>query len=410
MTDMAAVVADIAFGPPPGAAHAAPLELTVLMPCLNEARTVAACIRAAFRFLKEAGVQGEVLVADNGSTDGSQEIARQAGARVIHVPQRGYGSALGAGIAAARGCYVIMGDADDSYDFSALQGYLERLRDGVQLVMGNRFRGGIAPGAMPPLHRYLGNPVLSFVGRLFFRVPIHDFHCGLRGFRRDAMQQVGLVSTGMEFASEMVAKAALAGLRIEEVPTTLRPDGRGRPPHLRTWRDGWRHLRFLLLFCPRWLFLYPGISLMLLGLGGFALTAIGPPGWMPSGIHSLLYMAAATVLGAQMIQLALLTKWVGIVSGVVPPQRWWTGLGPHLKLEHGLIAGVLLIGLGLAVSVWLTRYWGLAGFGELDPTQTMRIAIPAVTLMILGAQVATASLFAGALQFSWASSKRENAA
>jgi hypothetical protein len=403
---MAAILAEPLAEP---SCESASVELTILMPCLNEARTVATCVIAARRFLMESGVAGEVLVADNGSTDSSQDLARQAGARVIQVPRRGYGAALLAGIAAARGRHVIMGDADDSYDFSALQAYVDLLRGGAQLVMGNRFRGGIAPGAMPPLHRYLGNPVLSFVGRLFFRVRIGDFHCGLRGFSRDAMQRLGLVSPGMEFASEMIAKAALAGLHLQEVPTTLRPDGRDRPPHLRTWRDGWQHLRFLLLFCPRWLFLYPGLGLMVLGLGGFVLGATGIRGSLPLGIHSLLYMAAATVLGAQMIQLALLTKWVGIMSGVVPPQRWLARLSPFLRLENGLLAGLLLVLVGLAWSAWLTWDWGAAGFGALDPGQTMRVAIPAVTLMILGAQVAAGSLFAGALNFSWASLERETA-
>jgi len=396
----------------PSASHlraesgAAALELTVLVPCLNEARTVARCVAAALGFLQTAGVAGEVLVADNGSTDGSQALARQAGARVIDVPRRGYGAALGAGIAAARGRFVVMGDADGSYDFTSLLAFVDRLRGGAQLVMGNRFQGGIAPGAMPWLHRYLGNPVLSFIGRLFFRVPIGDFHCGLRGFSRDAMLGLGLVSPGMEFASEMVAKAALAGLPIAEVPTTLRPDGRDRPPHLRTWRDGWRHLRFLLLFCPRWLFLYPGLLLMLLGLGGFALGAAGR--WL--GVHSLLYTAAATVLGGQMIQLALLTKWVGIVSGVVPSQRWLARLSPFLKIENGLLAGLLFMLLGLAVSAGLTIGWGATGFGALEPEQTMRVAIPAVTMMILGAQVAAGSLFAGALSFNWASAERNGRA
>jgi glycosyltransferase involved in cell wall biosynthesis len=386
------------------------VELTVLMPCLNEARTVATCVTAALRFLMQSGVAGEVLVADNGSSDGSQDLARRAGARVIHVPRRGYGAALRAGIGAARGRYVIMGDADDSYDFSALQAFVDLLRGGAQLVMGNRFRGGIAPGAMPTLHRYLGNPVLSFVGRLFFRTDIGDFHCGMRGFSREAMDRLGLVSPGMEFASEMVAKAALAGLRIEEVPTILRPDGRDRPPHLRTWRDGWRHLRFLLLFCPRWLFLYPGLAFITAGLGGFALGATGMHGSLRLGIHSLLYMAAATILGAQMVQLAVLTKWAGIMSGVVPPQRWLTRMSPYLKLENGLLSGLLLVFVGLAWSAWLTWDWGAAGFGALDPTQTMRVVIPAVTLMILGAQVSTASLFASALNFSWAPSEPETAA
>ena len=242
------------------------MELTVLMPCLNESRTVARCVEAAQSFLERAGIVGEVLVADNGSTDGSTEIARAAGARIVPVPQRGYGAALMGGIAAARGRFVIMGDADCSYDFAHLDRFVDRLRAGADLVMGNRFEGGIEPGAMPLLHRYLGNPVLSFVGRPFFRTSIRDFHCGLRGFSRASIERLGLVTPGMEFASEMVAKAALAGLRIDQVPTTLRPDGRGRPPHLRTWRDGWRHLRFLLLFCPRWLFLYPGVLLLALGV------------------------------------------------------------------------------------------------------------------------------------------------
>ena len=386
------------------------MELTILMPCLNEVKTLKGCIDQALAFLRRAGVQGEVVIADNGSTDGSQELAASLGARVVPIPQRGYGAALHGGIVAARGRYVIMGDSDGSYDFSRLEGYVERLRAGAELVIGNRFRGGIAPGAMPFLHRYLGNPVLSFAGRLFFRIPIGDFHCGLRGGSRDALMNLGLVTTGMEYASEMIAKAALSGLRIEEVPTTLSPDGRDRPPHLRTWRDGWRHLRFLLLFCPRWLFLYPGLALLLTGLTGFLLGArtdvFSVPAAFSPGIHTLLYMAAATVLGAQMIQLAVLTKWMGVIAGVVPPQRWLTRLEPYLKVENGLIAGLLFVILGFAWSAWLLFDWGSAGFGALDPAETMRIVIPAVTLMILGVQVAAGSLFAGALNFCWASPQR----
>jgi glycosyltransferase involved in cell wall biosynthesis len=375
------------------------MELTILMPCLNEARTLPACIEKARRFLAQNQIAGEVLIADNGSTDGSQAIAETAGARVVPVPIRGYGAALGAGIEAAHGRYVIMGDSDGSYDFSQLQDYVARLRAGADLVMGNRFKGGIAPGAMPILHRYLGNPVLSFIGRLFFRIPVGDFHCGLRGFSRDAMLKLRLVTPGMEFASEMVAKSALAHLRIEEVPTTLSPDGRDRPPHLRTWRDGWRHLRFLLLFCPRWLFLYPGLLLMALGLGGFALAAYSPE--FVNRIHSLLYMAAATVLGAQMIQLGVLTKWMGILSGVVPPQHWLSRWEPVMRVENGLVAGIVLIAAGLLWSGRLVFDWGTSGFGALDPLQTMRVAIPAVTLMILGAQAAAGALFAGAVHFCW---------
>jgi glycosyltransferase involved in cell wall biosynthesis len=380
------------------------VELTILMPCLNEAMTVGRCVEIAGDFLKREGIEGEVLVADNGSDDGSPEIAAAAGARIVQVPRRGYGAALLAGIEAARGRFVIMGDADGSYDFSALAGFVQRLRSGAQLVMGNRFEGRIEPGAMPHLHRYLGNPVLSFLGRLYFRTSIGDFHCGLRGFSRDAIRRLNLVTPGMEFASEMVAKAALAGWRIEEVPTVLRPDGRDRPPHLRTWRDGWRHLRFLLLFCPRWLFLYPGIALLALGLSGFALLHSGAL-MLPAlslDIHSLLYMAGVTVLGAQLIQLAVLTKWVGVLAGIVPKPEWLRRVERIASLEAGLLVSALLLLAGLAWSIWLVNEWRASGFGPLDPRVAMRSAIPAVTLMVLGMQAAAGVLFAGALQAAWA--------
>jgi glycosyltransferase involved in cell wall biosynthesis len=398
---------DAAGGTPPVDDHSS-IELTILMPCLNEAGTVGACVARARDFLHRAKVRGEVLVADNGSTDGSQALARAAGARVQDVPVRGYGAALLAGIDAAQGRFVIMGDSDESYDFSALEPFLERLRAGADLVMGNRFRGGIAPGAMPLLHRYLGNPVLSFIGRVFFRIPVGDFHCGLRGFSRERIRSLGLVTTGMEFASEMVAKAALARLRIEEVPTTLSPDGRERPPHLRTWRDGWRHLLFMLLFCPRWLFLAPGMLLLAMGVLGFALlqTQGVVVASVRLGIHSMLYMAAATVLGLQMIQLAFLAKWIGVRSGIVPQPRWLSVAQPVLRVESGLVLGLLLFGLGVAWSLQLVVDWGGAGYGPLDPTAIMRSAIPAVTLMITGVQAAAAALFAGALEFSFRSFNR----
>lgn len=384
------------------------LELTILMPCLNEAKTLGTCVRAARQFLSASGVEGEVLVADNGSDDGSVDVAQAAGARVVHVPVRGYGAALMAGIEGARGQFVVMGDADDSYDFSTLGEFMKQLRDGADIVMGDRFRGGIEPGAMPFLHRYLGNPVLSFIGRLFFRVPIKDFHCGLRGFAREPVRRLGLVTTGMEFASEMVAKAALASLRIDQVPTKLRKDGRGRPPHLRTWRDGWRHLRFLLLFCPRWLFLYPGAAMLFVGLIGLAVLGSGPINLVSLGlgIHSLLYMGAATVLGMQLIQLAFLTKWMGVLSAIVPPPSWLVRASPYLKLETGLIIGAGLFLVGLLWSVNLVYDWKAGGFGALEPTTSMRGAIPAATLMIVGMQAAAGSLFAGALHFCWRSSGR----
>lgn len=383
-------------------------ELTILMPCLNEARTVARCVAQAREFLARTGIVGEVLVADNGSTDGSREFAIAAGARVVEVPQRGYGAALMAGIAVARGRYVIMGDADESYDFTRLDGFIEKLRAGAGLVMGNRFRGGIETGAMPLLHRYLGNPVLSFVGRLFFRVPIGDFHCGLRGFSRDSIRALGLVTPGMEFASEMVAKAAMSGLRVEEVPTVLHPDGRGRPSHLRTWRDGWRHLRFLMLFCPRWLFLYPGAALLAIGLTGFLVLGRGPLNFIAFGfdVHSLLYMGAATVLGMQLIQLAFLTKWMGVLAGLVPSPHWLNRSESWLSVEAGLIAGTLLLLTGLGWSANLVLAWRDVGFGALDPREMMRSAIPAATLMMVGMQAAAGSLFAGALLACWRSGAR----
>ena len=295
------------------------LELTILMPCLNEAETIARCVDKARGFLSARGVAGEVLVADNGSSDGSQAIAEAHGARVIGVPERGYGAALIGGIAAARGRFVIMGDADDSYDFAALMPFVERLRAGADVVMGNRFQGGIAAGAMPALHRYLGNPGLSFLGRLFFGVRTGDFHCGLRGFDRDRVRVLDLRTTGMEFASEMVVRAALAAYRIEEVPTTLSPDGRSRPPHLRPWRDGWRHLRFLLIYSPRWLFLYPGLAILLAGMIG---TAVLLPGAVSiAGIvfdlHTFIVSCFAILVGLQSITFAVIARKYAAQRGLV---------------------------------------------------------------------------------------------
>jgi glycosyltransferase involved in cell wall biosynthesis len=383
------------------------VELTILMPCLNEANTVEACTQAAHGYLAKSGVHGEVLVADNGSSDGSADLALAAGARVVRVPTPGYGAALMSGIDAAQGRYIIMGDADCSYDFSKLDAYVERLRAGADLVMGNRFRGGIATGAMPWLHRYLGNPVLSFVGRLFFRTHIGDFHCGLRGFSRESVRSLGLITPGMEFASEMIAKAALAGLRIEEVPIALRPDGRGRPSHLHTWRDGWRHLRFLLLFCPRWLFLYPGVVLLLLGVAGLALGLAYPLGEAPVhlGVHTLLYLAGATILGVQFILFAVLTKWIAVLAQLVPEPKWMTRWSSSFTIENGLLVGLAAFLSGLTWSLWLTLDWGRSGFGPLDPLETMRFAIPAVTLMATGMQASIGSFFAGALHFCWRSAR-----
>ena len=374
---------------------APPIELTILMPCLNEAETLAICIEKALGFLMRSGISGEVLIADNGSSDGSQEIAARLGARVTHVPEKGYGAALIAGIAAARGRYVIMGDSDDSYDFSVLDPFIAKLRDGFDLVMGNRFKGGIAPGAMPPLHRYLGNPVLSTIGRIFFASPIRDFHCGLRGFSRDAMMALELRAPGMEFASEMVVKATMRGLRIAEVPTTLSPDGRSRPPHLRSWRDGWRHLRFLLIFCPRWLFFYPGALLFALGALVMALLLPGPVslGAVTLDVHSLLYASGAVVMGFQAMQFWVFARLYGAVTGLLPEAERLNRALSRFGLEAALLLAGAIFLLGLALGGWSLAQWGARDFGTLQGAGVMRMAIASVTAMLIGLQLAFGAFF-----------------
>jgi glycosyltransferase involved in cell wall biosynthesis len=368
-------------------------ELTVLMPCLNEAETLARCIVKARRYIEGNGIDGEVLVADNGSTDGSQAIARAHGASVIDVREKGYGAALMAGIRAARGRFVIMGDSDDSYDFSNLGSFLTKLRDGCDLVMGNRFKGEIKPGAMPALHRYLGNPVLTGVGRLFFRSPCGDFHCGLRGFARGPILALGLGAQGMEFASEMVVKATLKGLRIAEVPITLSPDGRSRRPHLRSWRDGWRHLRFLLLFSPRWLFLFPGLFLCISGALATMWLLPSPRriGAITLDIHTLLYAATAIVVGFQCLAFWAFANIYGMNQGILPwnaRHRYWIGL---FTIERGLIAGAALFFLGIVLGLLAVGSWSTAEFGALDPTHTMRFAIPSATCITLAFEIAYGS-------------------
>ncbi len=375
------------------------LELTILMPCLDEAETVATCVAKARGYLEDRGIAGEVLVADNGSTDGSPRLAAEAGARVVTARHKGYGSALRTGIRAARGRFVIMGDADDSYDFTALDAFMGELRAGFDLVMGNRFAGGIEPGAMPASHRYLGNPVLSFLGRLFFRIGIGDFHCGLRGFRRDAILDLGLTTEGMELASEMVVKSALKGLRVTEVPTTLSPDGRSSPPHLRRWRDGWRHLRFLLLFSPRWLFLYPGIALMAAGLASMILLLPGPQriGSVSLDVNTLVYSAVAIVGGFQFVALALFAKVFAIDAGLLPSDPRVERLGTAFSLEAGILAGSALLILGLGVGGYAVGFWGSASFGPLDPRVSLRIVIPSATAVLLGLQIIAAAFFLSVL-------------
>jgi glycosyltransferase involved in cell wall biosynthesis len=376
-------------------ATAPPIEFSIVMPCLNEAETLATCIQKAQRSLADNNVAGEIIIADNGSNDGSQEIATGLGARVVNVQARGYGNALMGGIAVARGKYVIMGDADDSYDFASLGPFIRQLREGYDLVMGNRFLGGIKTGAMPPLHRYLGNPVLTTIGRLFFRSPVGDFHCGLRGFSKSAVMSLDLQTTGMEFASEMVVKATLHGMRVAEVPTTLSPDGRTRPPHLRSWRDGWRHLRFLLLYSPRWLFLYPGGLLMLAGVMVLLWLIPGPRkfGGITFDVHTLLYGAAAIIIGFQAILFAVFTKIFAISEGLLPEDPRLNRAFRHVTLEVGLIAALLLIVAGLGGTAYAYWFWDRLSFGNLDPSQTMRVVIPAVTALTVGCQTLFSSFF-----------------
>jgi glycosyltransferase involved in cell wall biosynthesis len=375
------------------------IELSVVMPCLNEAETLETCIRKAQRALQEAGIAGEVLIADNGSSDGSIEIAERMGARVVRVKDRGYGSALMGGISAARGKYIVMGDADDSYDFGHIARFLEPLRKGADLVMGNRFRGGIQQSAMPPLHRYFGNPALTRLGRLFFRSPVGDFYCGLRGFRKEAYQRMGLRTTGMEFATEMVVKATLLRLRIAEVPTTLSPDGRNRPPHLRTWRDGWRTLRFFLLYSPRWLFLYPGLALMIVGtlLGLWLLPSQRTIGTVVFDVHTMLYAAVFVLLGFQAIAFAVFTKLFAISEGLLPPDPTLDRLFRYITLEVGLAIGGCLTMAGLATSLYAVGTWGSKHFGALDYPHTMRLVIPAALFLTLGAQTILSSFFLSVL-------------
>jgi glycosyltransferase involved in cell wall biosynthesis len=371
------------------------VELTVVMPCLNEAETLATCVRKAIGFLTESGIDGEVLIADNGSTDGSQQLAEAEGARVVNIAEKGYGNALMGGIVAARGKYVIMGDSDDSYDFTNLMPFVSELRNGADLVMGNRFKGGIAPGAMPPLHRYLGNPVLSFIGRVFFRSKIGDFHCGLRGFSRESMLALGLQTTGMDFASEMVVKSTLAKQDIREVPTTLAKDGRSRPPHLHTWRDGWRHLRFLLLFAPRWLFFVPGLALLVAGLaiGGAVLPGSFHVGSVTFDVDTLVAASGMIVIGFQAVLFWLFTQVYAGAEGFLPEEPKVQQILGKLSLERGLVVGTLIGIAGLIGLIFSFLYWRGKGYNGLDYEHALRLMIPSVTALIVSGQVIFGTFF-----------------
>jgi glycosyltransferase involved in cell wall biosynthesis len=370
-------------------------KISIVMPCLNEAETLTTCIQKAQYFLFTSQILGEIIVSDNGSTDGSPAIAQKMGARVIHVQQKGYGSALMGGFEASRSQLIIMGDADDSYDFSNLSAFIEALDEGYDLVMGNRFKGGIRPGAMPFLHRYVGNPILSWIARLFFNSDIGDFHCGLRGFCKDSILSLNLHTTGMEFASEMIVKATMKGMKIKEVPVILYPDGRTRPPHLRTWADGWRHLRFLLLYSPRWLFFYPGIILTITGFL-ISLLLIGRPltlGRVVLDINTLMYASFLIILGVQSILFSLFTYVFGVNAGLLTRHSSTEKLMSGISLERGALLSVGMIVLGFASSIGALLYWGQNHFGPINPSVSMRLVIPGAVLFTLGFQIFFASFF-----------------
>lgn len=375
------------------------MELTILMPCLNEEETLGICIKKAKKFLLDNDVDGEVLIADNGSTDSSVSIAKDLGARVINVSQKGYGSALIAGCEAAKGKYVIMGDSDDSYDFFNLMPFVEKLRDGYELVMGNRFQGGIEKGAMPPLHRYIGNPILSFIGRLFYSSKIGDFHCGLRGYNRESILKLGLQTSGMEYASEMVVMSELAGLKIAEVPTTLSVDGRSKPPHLRSFRDGWRHLKFLFMYSPKWLYLYPGIFLLIIGTIGEILLTIGPLkiGHVVFDIHTLLYCMLFVILGINVIFFYVFTKLYAARTHFIPQTSKIKKMF-RFDMDKLILMGVVLVVIGIAASIASVFGWSKTGFDELSPESVMRVIIPAITMVEVGVEFIFASFFIGILQ------------
>ena len=378
------------------------LELTIVMPCLNEAETLASCIQKAKSFLNKSGICGEIVIGDNGSTDGSQTIALELGSRVIDVPVRGYGAALYSACMAARGRYIIMGDSDDSYDFSDLSQFVDKLRKGNELVMGNRFTGEIKPGAMPWKNRYIGNPVLSRIGQMLFPSPLGDFHCGIRGFSKEAFVRMDLRTTGMEFASEMVIKATQMKMRLAEVPTTLSPDGRSRPPHLRPYRDGWRHLRFMLLFSPNWIFLYPGLVLMILSAVLGALLVKGPLALFGHelNVNTLIYCAFSLLIGFQAVMFSLLSRIYAVQENLYPITDLYKSMFKAIKLESGLIVGLALLLAGLVTAAYTVLSWKHNGFGAMDLARTSRIVIPAATSLALGIEIMLFSFFLSTLGLS----------
>jgi glycosyltransferase involved in cell wall biosynthesis len=387
---------------PEGTADSSEVEVSIVMPCLNEADTLASCIRKATVALELHDIRGEILVADNGSTDGSQRIATQLGARLVNVPTAGYGAALMGGIAVARGQYVVMGDADDSYDFGEAPAFVSLLREGYDLVQGCRLESGggkVMPGAMPRLHQWWGNPMFSLLARRWFHAPVHDVYCGLRGFSKDAYARMDQRCTGMEFATEMIIKASLLNMRIGEVPITLHPDGRkSHAPHLNTFRDGWRTLRFFLLCSPRWLFLIPGVFLFVCGVAGYAIAL---PGVTVRGVtfdaHTLLFASLAAILGYQAVLFAVLSKVFAVAEGLLPEDPRVTRFFERFPLETALVAGAVSMLVGITLLGGAVRQWSVVDFGNLDYAHTMRWVIPGVTLTALGFQTVLWSFFTSLL-------------
>lgn len=371
------------------------LELTVVMPCLNEEETLETCIKKVHKCLENEDISYEIVIGDNGSTDGSQDIARKNGARVVDIPIRGYGAALNGAILDAKGKYIIMGDSDDSYDFLGLIPFIKKLREGNDLVMGNRFLGGIEDGAMPFLHKYLGNPVLSLIGRVFFSIPVGDFHCGLRGFSKEAFDKMDLRTTGMEFASEIVVKSSLMGLKITEVPTTLSKDGRSRPPHLNTWTDGWRHLRFLLMYCPRWLFMIPGLFFLSLGIFFSLLISFRSVGFgnVIFGPNTILYSGGMILIGFEICCFYVLTKVYAVRKGLLPRSKRLVRFLNLFNLERGLILGVILLIIGIVLTFVSFSMWKDVGYGELNSPVVIRMVIFSVIAFSIGVQTILYSFF-----------------
>jgi glycosyltransferase involved in cell wall biosynthesis len=382
------------------------LDGSIVIPCLNESETIGTCIEKAKNSLAKLKLNGEIIVADNGSVDGSPDIAQNLRARIVNISEKGYGCALRGGIEAAQGRWIIMGDGDDSYDFGNIQPFVEKLEEGFDLVIGCRLpKGGgkIMKGAMPWKHRWIGNPVLSNIGRLFFDSQVTDFHCGMRAFSREAFQKMDLKTTGMEFASEMVIKATIKGMKIAEVPITLHKDGRSRPPHLRSWRDGWRHLRFMLLYSPTWLFLVPGMVLLFIGVAMAARLQLGPWKIGPFGFdtNTMLVCSMLQVVGLQIFFFGVFARKFAISEGLLPDNSSpFSKIFTFFNLERGLLISLGIFFIGLIKLIQVVLYWKAVQFGPLSYPDSLRQVIPAITLITVSVQIIFSSFFLSILDMA----------